>query len=96
VRQVVARLLMNLRGIYASRGDFPRLLVVIDRMIDLLPGATDELRERGYLLGRLGAPRGAVEDLAQYVERLPHADDADEVKRWIGRLSDDAGARPAS
>lgn len=96
VRQVVARLLMNLRGIYASRGDFPRLLVVIDRMIDLLPGATDELRERGYLLGRLGAPRGAVEDLAQYVERLPHADDADEVKRWIGRLSDDAGAHPAS
>jgi len=96
VRQVVARMLMNLRGIYASHGDFPRLLVVIDRLIDLMPDSTDELRERGYLLGRLGAPRGAAEDLAQYVERLPHADDADEVKRWIGRLSDEAGSRPAS
>lgn len=96
VRQVVARMLMNLRGIYASRGDFSRLLVVIDRLIDLMPGSTDELRERGYLLGRLGAPRGAVEDLARYVERLPHADDADDVKRWMARLSDEAGASGAS
>ncbi|HWP04708.1 MAG TPA: tetratricopeptide repeat protein [Polyangiaceae bacterium] len=95
VRQVVARMLMNLRGIYASRGDFPRLLVIIDRLIDLMPASTDELRERGYLLGRLGAPRGAVEDLGQYVERLPHADDADEVKRWMARLTDDARSAPS-
>ncbi len=90
-RQVVARMLMNLRGIYASRGDFARLLVVIDHLIDLMPTATEELRERGYLLGRLGAPRGAVEDLESYVELLPHADDVGEVKRWIERLSAAAG-----
>lgn len=86
VRQVVARMLMNLRGIYASRGDFSRLLVVIDHLIDLLPGSTEELRERGFLLGRLGAPAAAVDDLTHYVEALPHADDAAEVKRWIDRL----------
>ena len=86
-RQVVARMLMNLRGIYASRGDFPRLLVVIDHLIDLMPASTDELRERGFLLGRLGAPLGAIEDLQGYLERLPHADDAGEVKRWIERLT---------
>jgi regulator of sirC expression with transglutaminase-like and TPR domain len=86
VRQVVARMLMNLRGIYASRGDFSRLLVIIDRLIDLLPNSVEELRERGFLLGRLGAPAAAVEDLKGYVEAFPHADDAAEVKRWIDRL----------
>jgi regulator of sirC expression with transglutaminase-like and TPR domain len=90
VRQVVARMLMNLRGIYASRGDYSRLLLVTDRLIDLMPGSTEELRERGLLLGRLGAPASAVEDLEQYVSSLPHADDVPEVKRWIGRLAEQA------
>jgi regulator of sirC expression with transglutaminase-like and TPR domain len=87
VRQVVARMLMNLRGIYASRGDFRRLLLVIDRLIDLMPGSTDELRERGLLLARLGAPAAAAEDLSRYVETFPHADDAPEVRRFIERLT---------
>jgi regulator of sirC expression with transglutaminase-like and TPR domain len=95
VRQVVARMLMNLRGIYASRGDYSRLLLVTDRLIDIIPGSTEELRERGLLLGRLGAPASAVEDLEQYVSSLPHADDVPEVRRWIGRLSEQAErARP--
>jgi len=92
VRQVVARMLMNLRGIYASRGDHRRLLLVIDRMIDLMPGSTDELRERGLLLARLGAPAAAAEDLARYVSAFPHADDATEVRRFIEQL----GARVAT
>jgi regulator of sirC expression with transglutaminase-like and TPR domain len=87
VRQVVARMLMNLRGIYASRGDFPRLLVIVDRLIDLLPNSVEELRERGFLLGRLGAPLAALADLQRYVEVMPHADDNGEVKRWIERLT---------
>jgi regulator of sirC expression with transglutaminase-like and TPR domain len=95
VRQVLARMLMNLRGIYASRGDFRRLLVVIDRLIDLMPAATDELRERGLLLARLGAPAGAAEDLTRYVETLPHADDVPEVRRFIERLAGQAARGPS-
>jgi regulator of sirC expression with transglutaminase-like and TPR domain len=86
VRQVVARMLMNLRGIYASRGDYRRLLLVIDRLIDLMPASTEELRERGLLLARLGAPAAAVEDLTRYVAAIPNADDVAEVRRFIDRL----------
>jgi regulator of sirC expression with transglutaminase-like and TPR domain len=88
VRQVVARILMNLRGIYASRGDYARLMVILDRLIDLLPDADEELRDRGFLLGRLGAPDAAVMDLKAYVERLPHAGDVAEVRRWIEKFED--------
>jgi regulator of sirC expression with transglutaminase-like and TPR domain len=86
VRHVVARMLMNLRGIYASRGEYPRLLVVLDRLIDILPDASEELRDRGLLLGRLGAPEAAARDLDSYVERQPHASDIPEVRRWIERF----------
>ena len=73
VRHVIARMLMNLRGIYAARADYPRLLLVIDRFLDLMPESTEELRDRGYLLARLGAAEAAVSDLEAYVDRLPHA-----------------------
>jgi regulator of sirC expression with transglutaminase-like and TPR domain len=90
VRQVVVRMLMNLRGIYASRGEYARLLVVFDRLIDLLPDAPEELRDRGLLFGRLGAPDAAVGDLTRYLELLPHAGDAPEVRAWIARFADSA------
>ncbi len=88
VRQVVARMLMNLRAIYASRAEYARLLVVFDRLIDLLPDAPEELRDRGLLFGRLGAPDAAVGDLTRYLELLPQAGDASEVRNWIARFAD--------
>jgi regulator of sirC expression with transglutaminase-like and TPR domain len=86
VRHVLARMLMNLRGIYSSRGEYARLLVILDRLIDILPDASEELRDRGLLLGRLGAPEAAARDLDSYVERQPHANDVPEVRRWIERF----------
>lgn len=86
VRHVIARMLMNLRGVYSMLGDSARVLVVLDRLIELLPENAEELRERGLLLGRLGAPEWAASDLRRYAERLPHAGDIPEVRRWIERF----------
>lgn len=86
VRQVVARMLMNLRAVYAMRGDYARLLVVFDRLVDLLPGSAEEFRDRGFLFARLGAPEAALSDLKHYLELLPRAEDAVDVRRSIERL----------
>jgi len=96
VRQVVARMLMNLRGIYATRGDYARLLVILDRIVDLLPESIEELRDRGFLLGRLGAPDAAVGDLKRYLELTPNAGDIPEVRRWIERFEGASRRAPAS
>jgi regulator of sirC expression with transglutaminase-like and TPR domain len=88
VRQVLARMLMNLRGIYATRGEYARLLLVLDRLIDLLPDSNEEFRDRGFLFGRLGAPDAAADDLRTYLERLPNAGDVSEVRRWIERFEE--------
>ena len=91
-RHIIARMLMNLRGIHAARGDYPRLLVVLDRLIDLMPEMADEVRDRGLLWAKLGAPQAALDDLKRYVEALPHAGDAAEVRRLIDQLE----SRPAT
>jgi regulator of sirC expression with transglutaminase-like and TPR domain len=85
-RHILARMLMNLRGIYARRGDHARLLVVLDRFMTLVPDAADELRDRGYLWAKLGAPQAAAADLAEYLKRFPHAGDAAEVRRMVDQL----------
>lgn len=90
VRQLVARMLINLRGIYAARADSGRLLAVLDHLIDLMPDAADEVRDRGFLCARLGAPRLAAADLRRYVDALPHAGDVAEVRRAIERLESSA------
>jgi regulator of sirC expression with transglutaminase-like and TPR domain len=90
VRHVVARLLMNLRGIYAMRGEYSRLLVVLDRLIDLMPNAAEERRNRGFLFGRLGAPDAAIDDLEHYLRLAPKAEDAAEVRAWITHFSEAA------
>lgn len=86
VRQVVARMLMNLRAVYAMRGDYARLLVVFDRLVDLLPSSAEEFRDRGFLFARLGAPEAALSDLRRYLELLPRAEDAADIRRSLERL----------
>jgi regulator of sirC expression with transglutaminase-like and TPR domain len=90
-RQFAARMLMNLRGIYAARGAAGRLLAVLDHLIDLIPDAADEVRDRGLLCARLGAPKLAAADLRRYLEALPHAGDVAEVRRAIERLESNEG-----
>jgi len=85
-RQMLARMLMNLRGIYGSRAEPGRLLAVLDQLIDLMPEALDEVRERGLLYAKLGATQAALADLEQYLEGMPYAGDADEVRAEITRL----------
>ncbi len=87
-RNVIARMLLNLRSVYASRADRRRLLVVLDRLVDLLPLAVEHRRDRGLLCAELGAPRAALSDIEAYLAALPHAADSQELARLRGSLRD--------
>jgi len=78
-RQIIHRILNNLRGVYLSRGEHDRLLPVLDRMLLLDPEDPAPLRERGALHIRCGDPTLGVQDLETYLEVDPAAHDQDEV-----------------
>jgi regulator of sirC expression with transglutaminase-like and TPR domain len=94
-RHVVARMLMNLRGIYSSRGDTARLLLVLDRLIDLLPDLTTELIERAMLYERLGAPDAALADYQRYLDVDPSGEGAQKARQAIARLSSASSSKPS-
>lgn len=85
-RHVVARMLMNLRGIYTQRGDGPRLLLTLDRLIDLLPELSSELIERAKLYESLGAPGAALADYQRYLVQEPDGADSLLARNAVARL----------
>ena len=91
-RHIVARMLMNLRGIYASRGDAARLLLTLDRLIDLLPDLSSELLERAQLYEQLGAPGAALADYERYLDLDPNGADAMAARKAVKRLTRDPDA----
>lgn len=75
-RDIIARLLRNLKEIHRSAGDLPRLLAVLERLVILLPQDWQERRDRGLVLAQLGDSLQAADDLRAYLRHCPDADDA--------------------
>ena len=79
-RQILSRVLRNLKGIYREADKPERMLQVLNRMLVVSPDASGELRDRGYLYQRLECWRPALKDLTDYLEREPDAPDLDDVR----------------
>ncbi|KQM69073.1 SirB1 family protein [Xylophilus sp. Leaf220] len=72
-REILARMLRNLKEIHRSQQDWARLVAVQNRLVALLPKAWAEQRDRGLALAEQGRGAEAVVDLEAY---LAHAEDA--------------------
>jgi len=86
-RQILSRVLRNLKGIYRESDKPERMLDVLNRMLIVTPDASAELRDRGYVYQRLECYRAALKDLNDYAEREPDAPDLDEVRAKLMELS---------
>jgi regulator of sirC expression with transglutaminase-like and TPR domain len=86
-RTILVRMLINLKWIYATRGDFARALLALDRIISLTPDSVPALRERGLLAARLGAIESARADLSRLLELVPQAPDASSIRQRLQELS---------
>jgi len=80
-REILARILRNLRGIYLSKGTLDKALQATDRIVSLAPHVAEEYRERGQLYLELECFRAALGDFRQYLLLRPDAEDAAEVQR---------------
>lgn len=85
-RDVLARMLGNLKEIHRSAHDWPRLFAVLERLVVLLPYGWEHRRDRALCLEELGRPAEAAEDLDIYLRHRPEADDAVALRRRIAQL----------
>jgi len=85
-REIVARMLRNLKGIYLQTERWQRLLAVQQRLLIALPNSIEEVRDRGFAYARLDYLRPALEDLQRYIELRPDAEDATVVETELHEL----------
>jgi regulator of sirC expression with transglutaminase-like and TPR domain len=85
-RQMLVRLLTNLKGIYVKIGDDRRALAVVERLLMITPTAPIESRSRGVLLARLGRHEEAAKQLEAYLRVYPSADDRQHVQDMVKEL----------
>jgi len=79
-RQILIRLLRNLKAIYRDTDKPERQLEVLNRMLAVTPEAAAELRDRGQVYQRLECWQPALKDFTEYLEREPDASDVDDVR----------------
>jgi regulator of sirC expression with transglutaminase-like and TPR domain len=85
-REIVARMLRNLKSIYLQTERWQRLLGIQQRLVILLPYSIEEVRDRGFAYARLDYLRPALEDLELYLDERPDADDAEVVESQLQEL----------
>jgi regulator of sirC expression with transglutaminase-like and TPR domain len=78
-RQIVARMLRNLKNIYMHERKLESALAVMHRMLLVLPESAEQLRDRGLLYQELDCFRAALSDLQNYLRRRPEAPDASDI-----------------
>ena len=84
-RDIIARMLRNLKEIHKTQEDWVRLIAVQDRLVVLLPQAWSEFRDRGLAHAEQGNMQHAVGDLETY---LIHAEDALDIDAIADRVAE--------
>ena len=84
-REIIARMLRNLKEIYRTQEDWERMLAIQERLVVLLPDAWSEYRDRGLAHAELGHTDRAVADLEFY---LLHADNLVDVDAIADRVDE--------
>lgn len=87
-RDMLRRLLNNLKGLYLNVGDDVRAASVLERVLILEPGAAGDRRMLGMILARMGRVDEAAEHLRAYLEAEPGAPEAPEVRAFLRGLQE--------
>jgi regulator of sirC expression with transglutaminase-like and TPR domain len=82
-RQLLTRVLNNLKQIYIDQDAYEQALIICDLMIMLSPHLLIEQRDRGILHLQLKHYSRALHDLTTYLELAPKAKDRDEIQGHI-------------
>ena len=86
-KQILQRMLYNLKAIYAHTNDLVKTLAVLDRLLILDPGSAEDIRDRGVIYARLECFGQAKDDFENYLRLDPDAPDAGAIRERLVELA---------
>lgn len=85
-KEILVRMLRNLKGAYLRRERYEKALTVIDQILLIQPDQPDEIRDRGRIYEHLECFRAALEDYQSYLRMRPGGGDAPDAHRRVAEL----------
>jgi regulator of sirC expression with transglutaminase-like and TPR domain len=85
-RQILARMLTNLKGIYFNNQEYAKALSIVERLVILQPQTASEIRDRGLLSCQLKRFADASADLERYLRMVPGAEDSEVIREHLRSL----------
>ncbi len=92
-RQIVVRMLRNLKTIYARERNWDRALAVVDRLLVVDQDTPSHLRDRGTVLVRAGRLWEGAAEWERYLSQHPQAPDAESCRHELRRVRQEIGVR---
>jgi regulator of sirC expression with transglutaminase-like and TPR domain len=86
-KDILKRMLGNLKAIYLKSNNLVKLLAVLDHTIILEPSAAEEFRDRGMVYLRLELFPQARADFESYLRLAPQAKDAAAIRAQLVSLA---------
>ena len=86
MRQIVARMITNLRGTYVSRQAYKKAVRTLDLWIDAFPDSADDYKQRALIHLQLEQTRAAKADFERYLELEPQAPDREAIEKQLASL----------
>jgi regulator of sirC expression with transglutaminase-like and TPR domain len=85
-KEILSRMLANLKQIYVKANDLTAALGCVDRMLLLSPDSPREVRDRGLIYEQLECYGAAVVDLERFLQLAPDDDSVDVVRATLVNL----------
>lgn len=86
-RDILVRLLSNLKTIYLNARDDERALSTVERILLIRPDSPEEVRDLGMVFARRGLAEEAIEQLERYLALAPDATDAQRIRLLMDELA---------
>ena len=85
-REILVRMLTNLKQLYLRARDFGRTLACCERILLLIPDSPTELRDRGLLFEKLECFAAAAQDLERFLKQVPDDETAPAIRDRLRAL----------
>lgn len=93
-RQIVMRMINNLRGIYFGTRTFEKAQAILDLLIEADPTSAEEYKQRGLVRLQMRRIMAGKKDLETYLRLHPEAEDKEEIQgqlhavgKWLAALN---------
>jgi regulator of sirC expression with transglutaminase-like and TPR domain len=85
-RDILVRLLANLKGIYLNQRDDVRALSAIERILIIRPDSAEDVRDHALVLTRTGREQEAEPELLEYLRLAPAAPDRERIELLLAHI----------